>query len=66
MLPSVKDFIRILNFLFYNIFNSLQNGLILFLSLLLLDMVIRKECSDLNLCQTKDLLSQNLPDGRKR
>ena len=66
MLPSVKDFIRILNFLFYNIFNSLQNGLILFLSLLLLDMVIRKECSDLNLCLTKDLLSQNLPDGRKR
>ena len=66
MLPSVKDFIRILNLLFYNIFNSLQNGFILFLSLLLLDMVIRKECSDLNLCQTKDLLSRNLPDGRKR
>ena len=66
MLRSVKDFIRILNLLCYNIFNSLQNGFILFLSLLLLDMVIRKECSDLNLCQTKDLLSQNLPDGRKR
>ena len=66
MLPSVKEFMRILNLLFYNIFNSLQNGFILFLSLLLLDMVIRKECSDLNLCQTKDLLSQNLPDGRKR
>ena len=30
MLPSVKDFIRILNLLFYNIFNSLQNGFILF------------------------------------
>ena len=66
MLPSVKEFMRILNLLFYNIFNSLQNGFILFLSLLLLDMVIRKECSDLNLCQTKDLLIQNLPDGRKR
>lgn len=66
MPPSVKEFMRILNLLFYNIFNSLENGFILFLSLLLLDMVIRKECSDLNLCQIKDLLSQNLPDGRKR